>query len=161
MSDLEPLPQDLHQLFADERSAYADDDAARARVMRRLETAVVFAGVAAGIAGAGVAGLAAAGGELIGVMARGEEGLALAGDVVGYRRRHRRDPRAARERPRFKCAGERGRPRLGSADGRGSLRSGGPPRSHGERLFTAAGAAAAGRAKGAELCGRGARRSSV
>ena len=61
MSDLEPLPQDLHQLFADERSAYADDDAARARVMRRLETAVVFAGVAAGIAGAGVAGLAAAG----------------------------------------------------------------------------------------------------
>ncbi|HSO32355.1 MAG TPA: hypothetical protein VLT33_07565 [Labilithrix sp.] len=47
MSDLEPLPPDLRELFGAEREAYPADDAARARVMRRLEAAIAFGAVGA------------------------------------------------------------------------------------------------------------------
>ncbi|MDB4939135.1 MAG: hypothetical protein JWP87_6107 [Labilithrix sp.] len=55
MSELEPLPPDLGALFADEREAYADDAAARARVMRRLEAAIAFGAVGAVAGGVAVA----------------------------------------------------------------------------------------------------------
>ncbi len=49
MSELEALPADLRALLADERQAYAEDAAARARVMRRIEASIAFGvvGVAA------------------------------------------------------------------------------------------------------------------
>ncbi|APR80379.1 Hypothetical protein A7982_05726 [Minicystis rosea] len=42
MSNIEPLPPALRALFDDERSAYPDRTEARARVLRRIETAVAF-----------------------------------------------------------------------------------------------------------------------
>jgi len=47
MSELEPLPPALRDLFDDERRAYPESDAARARVHRRLETAITFGAVGA------------------------------------------------------------------------------------------------------------------
>jgi len=59
MSELEPLPPDLRALLADEREAYPDDSAARARVRRRIEASVAFGavGVAAGLTAASKMGL--------------------------------------------------------------------------------------------------------
>ena len=54
MSDLPPLPPDLRNLFDEERGAYEESDAARARVLRRIEASVAFGAVGIG-AGALVA----------------------------------------------------------------------------------------------------------
>jgi hypothetical protein len=61
MSELEALPPDLRALLADERDAYADDPAVRAKVMRRIEASVAFGavGVAAGAVAAKTGVLAA------------------------------------------------------------------------------------------------------
>ena len=42
MSDIEPLPPALRALFDDERAAYPEQARARARVLRRIETAVAL-----------------------------------------------------------------------------------------------------------------------
>ncbi|MFT3772527.1 MAG: hypothetical protein QM820_44605 [Minicystis sp.] len=42
MSDIEPLPPELRALFEEERAAYPDRSEARARVLRRIETAVAL-----------------------------------------------------------------------------------------------------------------------
>ena len=61
MSELETLPPDLRALFAQEREAYPEDLAARARTMRRIEASIAFGavGVAAGAAAAAKTGLLA------------------------------------------------------------------------------------------------------
>ncbi len=65
MSELDPLPNDLRTLFADERAAYPDDLAAQVRVQRRLETAILFGALGgAGALGATATAVAAKSGLL-------------------------------------------------------------------------------------------------
>ena len=84
MSELEPLAPDLRALLADEREAYSDDAAARARVMRRIEAAVGFAavGVAAGAAVAAKTGFLASLGVHAAKHVKLWIALAFAGGIV-------------------------------------------------------------------------------